>query len=126
MGNIVYDGPIPSLSTIRRVSTRYQNILPLELMKRYHCIVVGAAQGILTVAITDIKQLDSIRAWEKLTGYSIFAVQIEPARMRLLLSRLERGERWHRMKFLGRPCYLHHLQVSAILLFQLEQKRERM
>ena len=125
MGNIVYDDPIPSLSTIRRVSTRYQRILPLELMKRYQCIVVGAARAILTVAITDSTQLEAIRSWEKLTGYSVFAVQVEPARMRLLLSRLERVEGWNRMKLLGRPCYLHGLQASAILFFQLKQKQKR-
>lgn len=113
---------IPRLDTIRRVPSRYHRILPLELMKNYHFIVVGAAQGTLTVAITGQQQEPIIKALQKLTGYAIFTVFVDPLRMRQLIDRMERCERRKYSKLLGRPYYLHRIQLQAIVWFLLTEK----
>lgn len=120
MVSSLIDGPIPRLDNVRRVPSRYHQILSLELMKQCQCIVVGAAQGVLTVAITDQQQKSIIESLEKLTGYAIFTVLIDSARMRLLISRIERCE-WQerKKKLLGRPCYLHRLQLHSIIVYLL-------
>ena len=64
--------PIPQLSVIRRVPMRYRQILPLTIMKRYQCIVVGAAQGVLTVAIADRQNMAVIASLSRYTGKAIF------------------------------------------------------
>jgi hypothetical protein len=113
---------IPRLDTIRRVPSRFHRILPLELMKNYHFIVVGAAQGTLTVAISDQQQGPIIEALQKLTGYAIFTVFVDPLRMRQLIDRMERCERRKYSKLLGRPYYFHRIQLQAIVWFLLAEK----
>jgi len=71
---------------------RYQCILPLEVMKRYRCAVVGSAQGVLTVAITNERDTYLIETLTRLTGRPIFPVWVNPARMHLLIQRLERWQ----------------------------------
>ncbi len=112
---------IPRLDTIRRVPSRYHRILPLELMKSYQFIVVGAAGGILTVAITNHQQRTIIQSLEKLTGYSIFTVFVDQSRMRLLIDRIERCEHRKYRKLLGRPYYLHRIQLQCIVSFLLAE-----
>lgn len=116
-------GPIPRLDTIRRVPGRYHRILPLELMKDYQFIVVGAVRGTLTMAIADQKQRPLIESLEKLIGQSIFIVLVDPDRMRLLIDRVERCERRKRRKLLGRPYYLHRIQLQSIIQFLLMQMK---
>lgn len=120
MSNGLFDEPIPRLDTIRRVQTRYQRILPLELMKRYQCIVVGSARGVLTIAITDTGQSPLIASLKHLTGKPIFTVLIEPARMRMMIERIERCQHRKKKKLLGHPSYLHHVQLRAIMLYLLK------
>ena len=43
---------IPRLWTLRRIPGRYRHLLPVAVMKRYQCVVVGGEGSILTVAIT--------------------------------------------------------------------------
>ncbi|SRR5438132_5910155 len=83
---------IPELFVLRRVPMRYRRILPLILMKRLQCIVVGSAPGVLTVAITDRQNTSAIDSLRRLTGQAIFPVLIDPTRMRLLIQRIERFE----------------------------------
>ncbi len=83
---------IPELFLLRRVPMRYRRILPLILMKRLQCIVVGSAPGVLTVAITDRQNTSAIDSLRRLTGQAIFPVLIDPTRMRLLIQRIERFE----------------------------------
>ena len=117
---LVNNSPIPRLDTVRRVPGRYHHILPLGLMKQYQCIVVGAAKGTLTIAIIDQQQRSIIESLEKLTGYTIFTVLIDPTRMQLLISRIERFESQRRQKkLLGRPCYLHRIQLQSFILHLL-------
>jgi hypothetical protein len=85
--------PIPGFRTLRRVPVAYRSLLPLELMKRYQCLVVGAAKGTLTVAITDVQNPGVLELLSRVTGCAIFPVWVHPARMHLLLHRLERYER---------------------------------
>lgn len=77
--------------------------------------MVGSSRGVLTVAITDIRDRSLIDTLEKLTGRQIFMVLIEPARMRMLIKRLERShDRRCNKQTVGRPYYLHSMQLSAI------------
>lgn len=119
MASRPFDSPIPRLDSIRRVPSRYHRILPLELMKDHQFIVVGAARGSLTVAITDQRQQPLIESLKILTGYSIFTVFVDPARMQLLIERIERCERRKYRKLLGRPYYLHRIQLQSIVQYLL-------
>ncbi len=110
-----YDGPIPRLNAIRRVPNRYQHILPLEWMKRHQCTVVGAAHGVLTVAITGSQDKALIYSLERLTGRRVFAVLVEPTRMRLLIERIERSHCPKRRKVGYFTCYLHHQQLQTYI-----------
>lgn len=83
---------IPEMFVLRRVPMRYRHILPLILMKRLQCIVVGSAPGVLTVAITDRQNTSAIDSLRRFTGQAIFPVLIDPTRMRLLIQRIERFE----------------------------------
>ena len=122
MVNSLYNGTLPRLPGIRRVPTRYQRILPLPLMKRWQCTVVGAARGVLTVAISDSQQVATSLSLEKITGRRIFFVLVDPPYMRLLISRLERYEYDKCREALGRPSYLHRQQIHAFLLFLREHR----
>lgn len=123
MASSPFYGPIPRLDTIRRVPTRYHRILPLELMKDFQLIVVGAAPGTLTIAISDQQQEPVIELLKKLTGRAIFTVYVDPVRMRLLIDRVERCERRKYRKLLGCPCYLHRIQLQGIITFLLAAKQ---
>ena len=122
MADSPFHSLIPRLDTIRRVPGRYHRILPLELMKNYQFIVVGATYNTLTVAIMNQQQRPIIESLKKLTGRSIFTVFIDPARMRLLIDRVERCERRKYRKLLGRPYYLHRIQLQGIVWFLLAEK----
>lgn len=123
MSYSLYHGPLPNYKSIRRVPSRYHQILPLPLMQRYQCIVVGIEREALTVAITDERQKQQIESLERLTGCTIFTVLIDPARMHLLLTRLERREQQKHDEIIGRPYYLHKLQIQAFLHFILYYQR---
>ncbi len=117
--------PIPQLSELRRAPSRYRHILPLTIMQRYQCIVVGAAKGKLTIAITDTQNMEVIESLSRYTGKTIFPVLINPKRMHLLLQRIERREQCRRNLYAmrnqakGTQCYLYdlqQLQISSLLM----------
>lgn len=83
---------IPQLHVLRRVPMRYYHILPLTIMKKFQCIVVGSAPGVLTVAITNRQNTLAIEFLKNFTRKSIFPVLIDPTRMRLLIHRIERNK----------------------------------
>ena len=93
IANTIGGDGIPRLKTLRRIPTPYRQTLPLNVIKRYQCLVVGAARGVLTVAISDAQDGLVIEALSALTGQRIFPVLIDPVRMRLLIRRMERYER---------------------------------
>ena len=118
---------IPHFSALRRVPTRYQQILPLPIMKRYQCLVVGSAPGVLTVAITDQHKTAMLQTLQQFTGHAIFPVLIDPGRMRLILQRMERCDQYKSgfSSLAGRgPWNAHayrrtllHLQLASIVRF---------
>ena len=123
--------PIPQLGELRRAPLRYRHILPLTIMKRYQCIVVGAAQGKLTIAITDTRNMEVLEVLSSYTGRTIFPVLIDPKRMRLLLQRIEQREQCRvnpsskRNQAKGTACYLYTLQrrqISSILMLITSHK----
>ena len=128
----ILDGnPIPQLSELRRAPLRYRHILPLTIMKRYQCIVVGAAKGKLTIAITDTQNMEVIESLSRHTGKTIFPVLIDPKRMRILIQRMERREQCSRNLYSkrnpakGTECDLYtlqRLQISSILMLITSQK----
>ena len=110
----VHNNLIPQLRDLRRIPMRYQRMLPLKVMKRYQCAVVGSAQGVLTVAITDRHDTFLIRTLTKFIGRPIFPVWVKPARMHLLIKRIERGER-HKDEMLRSPRLLSSLEIHMIV-----------
>jgi hypothetical protein len=107
---------IPKLSALRRVPPRYRDVLPLKVMKQYQCAVVGSAQGVLTIAITDRYNSQLIETLEKITGHRVFPVLAEPSRMRLLIRHLEYHENFRYCK-LKPLSFLHpHITQTLVLL----------
>lgn len=115
MANAPFHGPIPRFDTIRRIPSRYHRIVPLALMKEYQFAVIGAAGNTLTIAITYQQQRAVIESLNKLTGRTVFPVLVDPARMRLLIERIERCEQRKYYQLRGRPCYLHSAQLQSII-----------
>jgi Type II secretion system (T2SS), protein E, N-terminal domain len=113
----------PRFNTLRWVPLRYRRILPLEVMKRYQCIVVGATQGELTVAFASRQNKSVIGALMKMTGYTIFPVLVAPARIRLLIHRIESYERHRRS--LNWPYYVHWFQMHSMLEYILSKAELR-
>ncbi len=115
---------IPQYSDLRRLPMCYQHILPLEVMKRYHCAVVGSAQGVLTVAIPNQRDTSLIETLTKLTGRPIFPVWVRPARMRLLIQRMECWEQ-RRNEMLRVPHFLSLFQIHTLALVLTDQMKEK-
>src|SRR5579863_2158422 len=72
---MVYDlqeGSIPRFYSLRRIPRECSSILPLEVMKRYQCVVVGLTGRTLTLAITHPRYLFLCKVISKLTGYTVF------------------------------------------------------
>lgn len=113
---------IPQLFVIRRVPMRYRRALPLTVMKRFQCIVVGSAPGVLTVAITDRQNTSVIESLRKFTGQAIFPVLIDPTRMRLLIQRIERYEQIRSAFYLRIGCDARKTEYYqfSMLRFQLD------
>jgi hypothetical protein len=110
---------IPRLFSLRRVPKRYWQILPLEVMRRYQCVVIGGEGDALTVAIADEESTRIFGVIRKLTGRKVFPVLIEPERMYLLLRRIEKQARsaQNKQHYLHRPFSvdLFPLDVHTIL-----------
>jgi hypothetical protein len=107
---------IPRLRTLRRVSQQYRHCLPLKVMQRHQCIVVGGEQGSLTVAMADCRQTYILTYLRWLTGCAIFPVQVDPARVRLLIKRVE----WSmsvRRDLLRQASLYHPLRIRSMLTF---------
>lgn len=134
IANNVQGSLIPQLFVLRRVPMRYRQYVPLTVMKRFQCIVVGSAQGVLTVAITDPQNTLAIESLRRITGQAIFPVLIDPNRMRLLIQRIERCEQCRRASSPAArevkelECYLymlHRLQVASIVMLLSHQNTRR-
>lgn len=109
---------IPRLNDVRRVPVRYHRVLPLPVVKRYQCVVLGASSKILTVGITERGNEALLDCLQILTGTAIFPVLVEPRRMRLLIARIELYQRFR--KRYSRAYYVLQMpsQVRLILDFK--------
>ena len=115
---------IPQMRDLRRIPMRYQSILPLRVMKQYQCAVVGSAQGVLTVAITDRHNPFLIKTLTKLIGRPIFPVWVKPVRMDLLIKRVERRER-RKDEMLRWPCLLSSFEIHMAVLVLTDHMKEK-
>ena len=122
---------IPQLYVLRRVPMRYRRMLPLTFMQRFQCLVVGSAQGVLTVAITDRQNTSVIESLRGITGRAIFPVLIDPTRMRLLIQRIERYEQVFsaRTRNAREQAYYVHMKrqfrASSIIMMLLAYQKTR-
>jgi hypothetical protein len=123
---MVYDlqeGSIPRFYSLRRISRECSSILPLEVMKRYQCVVVGLTGRTLTLAIIHPRYLFLCKVISKLTGYTVFPVYVEPIRVRLLLQRIERAEQRRlairALAFHHYAYVLHAKSITLLLSYQL-------
>ncbi len=105
------DAMISRLWTLRRIPGRYRRLLPVAVMKRHQCVVIGGDQSILTVAITEPENTCILNILSTLTGRTIFPVLIDPVRMRLLIRRIERME------------YAHYAPTDSLALYYTLQQR---
>lgn len=117
---------IPRLNDVRRVSDRYHRVLPLPVIKRHQCIVVGKSARNLTVGIPEYEreQAGLLDFLQTLTGAAIFPVLVEPRRMHLLITRMERYQHFRRRY--SRAYYVLQLpaQVRTVLsLIEMEKNR---
>ena len=112
---------MPRFDSVRRVPKHFRGLLPLEVMKRYHCVVLGSDYGVLTVAFTGEQSAYVIEKLKKLTGRDIFPVLVNPIRMRLLLQRVEYCQQYKVLS--RRPCYLYRRPIRSMLIFYLAQQR---
>src|SRR6266516_2891842 len=95
----------------------YRRILPLKMMKQYLYIVVDTTQGELTITFAAQPNKSVIEALKKLTKHKIFPVLVAPAKIRLLIHRIESYEQ-HRHS-LNWPYYVHWFQVHSMLEYIL-------
>ena len=120
----VHDNLIPQLRDLRRVPERYERMLPLKVMKRYQCAVVGSARGVLTVAITDRHDTFLIKTLTRFIGRPIFPVWVKPVRMDLLIKRVERRER-RKDEMLRWPCLLSSFEIHMAVLVLTDHMKEK-
>ncbi len=125
------DNPIPHLRELRRAPLRYRHILPLTIIKRYQCLVVGEAKGKLTIAIASRRNMEVIEPLGRYTGKTIFPVLVDRRRMQLLIQRIEQCEQCSRNLFMKlnhareMECYLYTLrrnEINAILILITSQR----
>ena len=105
---------IPQFTKVRRVPARYRQTLTLKEMKQYFCAVLGSAQGVFTVAITDQYDTSLIETLSRIIGHPIFPVLVKPDHMRLLIQRVEYYER-RRYSRLKPSSFLHPRQAHTIV-----------
>lgn len=111
---------IPRLNDVRRVPMRFYRILPLAVIKRYQCAVLGRSANSLTVGITEREDEALINLLQALTGATIFPVLVEPARMRLLIMRMERCQCFN--KRYSQAYYTQLLPAYVRLLLALKKQ----
>lgn len=109
---------IPHFSEVRRVPVRYHRALPLAVSKRYQCVVLGASSHTLTVGITEQESEALLDFLHVLTGAAIFPVLVEPRRMHLLITRIERYQRFCEQRYWPYYGLRQTAHVRLILAFK--------
>jgi hypothetical protein len=82
-------------------------------MKRYHCVAVGSARGVLTVAFDERPRPIVLDGLRRLTGQIIFPVLVHPRRMSLLLQRAEFCQSYRASRF--QHYYLHRYFIHSTI-----------
>ena len=85
----------------------------MQVMRQCRCIVVGSGRGVLTVAFDERPGVRVVHGLRNLTGQTIFPVLIRPARMNLLLQRIEFWHSCHASR--NHQYYLHRYPIHALL-----------
>ncbi|HEY0755337.1 MAG TPA: hypothetical protein VGD98_15365 [Ktedonobacteraceae bacterium] len=106
---------VPRLRDVRRVPLRYQRLLPLTVSKSHQCVVLGATSHTLTIGMIECKDERWLAYLRSFTGMAIFPVLVEAGKMRLLIARLERYQRFCQRH--SRACYTLQLPSQARVLF---------
>nr|BBH88627.1 hypothetical protein KTC_33780 [Thermosporothrix sp. COM3] len=104
---------IPGLRDLRHIPHRYRRLLPLQVMQKYQCAVIGKEGKLLTVAVVAQPKVDLYGFIYRLTGCAPFFVLIDPFRMHLLLQRVERFER-QRTRLVDPYSPYHPLRVRPL------------
>lgn len=108
--------PIPYLRVLRHIPGSYRTLLPLSFMLKQRCAVIGGEDGKLTVAIYDTAQMRLTPTLKRLTGHTIFFVQVDARQLGLALGHMEfmarARSRWHR-----ELSPYHPLQIRSLLAF---------
>lgn len=107
---------LPRMCTLRRVPMQYRRRLPLSVMRQLQCVIIGEEKGVLTVAVTEQRNIARLELLSQLTGCAIFPVLVSSARIHLLIKRLERAER-EKFSILGKGVCMCPRQIHAMLLF---------
>ena len=114
---------IPRLHDVRRVPVRYQQVLPLSVIKRHQCVVLGASSHVLTIGFVDGDDKQLLRYLQIFTGTKIFPVLVEPRRMHLLIARIERSQRF-RQRY-SRAYYVLQMPTQVRILLMLQEEKMR-
>ncbi len=113
MAYLVRQGPLPRLSSLRYIPLRYRGWLPQSVARRYQCLVIGLAQGVVTVALARPGNAAFYALLEEITSCTVFPVLAPPSSLRLAIRRLERDQR--RPSLSIPPAYfLHPRQFSTL------------
>lgn len=115
---------IPRLNDVRRVPVRYHRVLPLSVIKRYQCVVLGGSANILTVGITERENEALLDLLQVLTGATIFPVLVEPKRMHLLIARIERYQRFQKRH--SRAYYALHLPALVRMMLAFHEDEQNL
>jgi hypothetical protein len=114
--------PVPRFDTLQWVPLRCRRILPLSVIKQYQCIVVGVTREEITVAFAAQPRRSVIGMLRRITGRDIFPVLIEPARIQLLIRRIELYSQ--RRHVLNWPLYIHRFLARSIIEEYILSQRE--
>lgn len=98
-------------NNVRWIPLYYRRLLPLQVMKRYHCIALGSEGKVLTVAFDERPHPNLLDGLRRLTGQIIFPVLVHPKRMRLLLRRVEFCKNYRVSGF--QSYYLHRYFIHS-------------
>ncbi len=106
---LVNSSQILHYDSVRWIPLYYRRLLPLQVMKRYHCIAVGSERGVLTVAFDQRPHPTLLDGLRRLTGQVIFPVLVRPKRMLLLLQRAQFCQSY-------RVSYYHHYYLHRYFI----------
>lgn len=109
---------VPRLFDVRRVPARYHQVLPLSIVKRYRCVVLGASRNALTVGVIECDNTALLDFLQILTGTTVFPVLVDPKLMHLLIKRLERYQHFHYHSYQAYYALQLPSQVRLLLRFK--------